>query len=593
MKAVILAAGVGNRMGDITKETHKTLLKVGDKYIIERIVDGLIANCVVDIVVVTGYRDEDLKNYLSSHYPKISITFVHNPRYRETNNIYSMALAFDSIVLDDDILLIESDLIYEPNVIKRLLNNRKENVALVDKYRSGMDGTVVKVSDDIITEVIPPHLQQGSFDFSDKYKTLNIYKFSKKFCNEEFKRLLSYYAKVIDDNCYYELILGILIYMKREVIYAEILEGEKWAEIDDPNDLRVAEFVFNPSKRVEILESSFGGYWSHELTDFCFIRNMYFPDDSVISEMRNNLPALMHNYGSKQQVLNEKMAYYLRVNKDRLQVLNGASQIYPILKEYYSGKRIMLPEPTFGEYQRNFIAHKVYSDAIGFDIKEIEHKSENCEVVVFVNPNNPTGSQLPTKWLYEYARSNSAKTIIIDESFIEYSSDISITKLLEDEPLNNVVVIKSLSKSLGIPGLRLGYVYCTEPSLLQYVGDRLPIWNLNSFAEYFLEIILKHRTSLERSFSRTIQDRGEFAKKLAKCKLIEKVYEGGGNYIMVKARKDVGADIPIKLLKQYAIYIKNVSSKFSDGSSYYRIAVRLPEENHKLLCAIEETDRKS
>jgi len=128
----------------------------------------------------------------------VKFTFVHNEKFRETNNIYSMALAFEAITIDSDIILIESDLIYRPEIIGRLLKSPYGNVALVDKYRHGMDGTVVAVKEARITDVIPPHLQPENFDFSDKYKTLNIYKFSKEFCETSFKKLLVYYANVID-----------------------------------------------------------------------------------------------------------------------------------------------------------------------------------------------------------------------------------------------------------------------------------------------------------------------------------------------------------------------------------------------------------
>ena len=239
MKAIILTAGYGRRMRPLTNQTHKTLLSVAGRTIIERIIEGLVDNGITDIAIVTGYRREELTAFLTSNFPDVRFTFVHNARYDETNNIYSLALAFEQLTLDDDFVLIESDLVYEPSVIRRLIESPRDNVALVDRFQRGMDGTVVTLRGDVISNVIPPHLQGSDFDFSDKFKTLNIYKFSRDFCNTVFKQLLTYYAKVIDDNCYYELILGILIYMQRETIHASLIEGEDWSEVDDPNDLRV------------------------------------------------------------------------------------------------------------------------------------------------------------------------------------------------------------------------------------------------------------------------------------------------------------------------------------------------------------------
>jgi len=263
MKAIILTAGFGNRMRPLTNDNHKTLLKIGEETILERIINGLVDNNIKDVVIVTGYLRDRIRTFVENKYPALNLTFVDNPVYDKTNNIYSMALAFENIEIDDDIMLIESDLIYHSKIIKQLIEDPRDNVALVDKYGSGMDGTVVKIDNGTITQVIPPHLQEENFDFSDKYKTLNIYKFKKEFAASEFKKLLTYYARVIDDNCYYELILGILIYMQREKIHALVISGDDWAEVDDPNDLNTALFVFEKDKQLDLLNDAFGGYWQY------------------------------------------------------------------------------------------------------------------------------------------------------------------------------------------------------------------------------------------------------------------------------------------------------------------------------------------
>lgn len=588
MKAIILTAGYGRRMRPLTNQTHKTLLTVAGRTIIERIVEGLVDNGITDIAIVTGYRREELTAFLTSNFPDVRFSFVHNARYDETNNIYSLALAFEQIEIDDDVVLIESDLVYEPQVIRRLLDTPRENVALVDRFQRGMDGTVVALQGDVISNVIPPHLQGSDFDFSDKFKTLNIYKFSREFCNTVFKQLLTYYAKVIDDNCYYELILGILIYMQRETIHASVLQGEEWAEVDDPNDLRVAEYKFNRADRRRILESSFGAYWNHQVTDFCFIRNMYFPDGSMLSQLRSDLPGLLHNYGSKQDVLREKLGYHLLVDPGRLHVLNGASEAYPILRARFAGRRALIPCPTFGEYNRVFPGAAVYRDDVGIDPDELERLAADREVVVIVNPNNPTGSLLPTHFIHELAAREPGKTFVVDESFVDFSGETPLVDLLEERPLRNVIVLKSLSKCLGVPGLRLGFAYSHDPEFGAFVRDHLPIWNLNSLAEHFLEVILKHRGSLAESFRLTIRDREAFAGQLSGLACVERVFESGANFLMLELAPTVDVDgLVDRLLAERDIYVKDVSTKFSGDRRLLRLAVRLPEENLALCRALE------
>jgi len=594
MKALILAAGFGNRMRPLTNNEHKTLLKVNGQTIIDRIITGLVDNSITKIIVVTGYRSDELMNYLRANYTEVVFEFVHNAKYKETNNIYSMALAFEQIEFDDDIVLIESDLIYTPDVIERVVNSKHENVALVSPYVTGLDGTVVQVTDDKITNIYPPHLQDENFNLFDKHKTLNVYRFSKDFCANEFKKLLVYYAKVIDDNCYYELILGILIYMQRQDIYCEIIDNDKWAEVDDPNDLMGAEFTFNKEGRLSILEESFGGYWNYNVLDFCFIRNMYFPSESMISEIKNNLPYLLANYGSKQALLNRKLSYVLQCLPERLLALNGASQIYPILSLIFSGKKVLLPTPTFGEYSRVFPHAETYSDFVGLVPEEVKSKLPHCDIAVFVNPNNPTGSTVSTDWLLSLIDMFPDKHFVIDESFIEFSGQPSIMLSLEETPRNNVLIIKSMSKNYGVPGMRLGFVYTCDAHLLKTMSDNIPIWNMNSIAEFYLEIILKNKSSLLQSFTKTINDREEFAGKLQTLKLFDTVFPSGANFLLVKTSGNFQSTKSLvnHLLVNDSIYLKEITGRINDPESrYYRIAVRLPEENEKFIDAIRNFEK--
>jgi len=591
MQALILTAGFGRRMRPFTDNTHKTLLKIGDKTVIEWIIDALVVNNINRITIVTGYREQQLRMFLLRRYPQLEFAFVHNERYRETNNIFSMALAFEQMVMDDDVLLIESDLIFDPVVITRLLESPHKNIALVDYYRQGMDGTVVTVEQEIITSIIPPHLQSVNFDFSDKYKTLNIYRFSKQLAQGSFGKLLQFYANTIDQNCYYELILGLLIYMGKETIHADILQGERWAEIDDPNDLRIARYLFEEEQRKPILDSGYGGFWHYDVIDFCYIRNMYFPSNAIHSELRNNLLALTQNYGSCQAILNQKLAYFLLCDVKPLTLLNGASQIFPVLTSFFASQRILLPEPTFGEYYRAFPEANHYRDQVGIDLPEFLVQMANVDVIVIVNPNNPTGTTWGSEALMALAAQNSEKTFIVDESFIEFSGEVSIVSLLETKPLTNIIVIKSLSKSLGIPGLRLGYCYSHHQSFKAYLQAGLPIWNSNSIAEFFLEIILKHRTSLEQAYSQTIADREQFGANLAQLPAVQNVYASGANFLLValRADKENSNALVEHLLKEHKIYVKDISDRFTDGRLYLRFAVRLPEENQHLLNCLTST----
>jgi histidinol-phosphate/aromatic aminotransferase/cobyric acid decarboxylase-like protein len=196
---------------------------------------------------------------------------------------------------------------------------------------------------------------------------------------------------------------------------------------------------------------------------------------------------------------------------------------------------------------------------------------------------------LPTEYIYEFAAGNAEKTVVVDESFIDFAGCISVMERLEAAPLDNVIVIKSLSKSLGVPGIRLGFTYSHDVRFNRTLRDALPIWNTNSVAEGFLELILKHRNSLAASFEKSARDRAEFAETLAGFACVKRVYPSGGNFLLVEfhGKPDLRR-LASHLLARHAVYVKDVTHKFDDGKGYLRLAVRLPEENVLLLRRLAE-----
>jgi histidinol-phosphate/aromatic aminotransferase/cobyric acid decarboxylase-like protein/choline kinase len=589
MRAIILAAGLGRRMMPLSEHVHKTLLTIGGHPIIDRLIRGLRENGIVRITIVTGYRAQELESYVLTHFPELEFSFVRNEQYESTNNIHSLALAFEQLDLAEDIILLESDLIFEPAVLRRLITSTHDNVAVVDRYRIGLDGTVVAVSESkVVTHVIPASLQGPSFDFSDKYKTLNIYKFSAEFCRTTFSRLLSYYSRIIDNNCYYELILGILIYMQQAQIHAETLNGELWAEVDDPNDLRNAEFVFAPERRRRHLESSWGGYWNTPILDFAFIRNMYFPPDSMVSQLTANLPRVITSYGSAQWVLNEKLANYLRCKSENVHFLNGASQFYPILQRYFVGRRVLLPQPTFGEYHRAFPDAATYPDDGRFSPGDVLSRADDSDLIVIVTPNNPTGTTAASGGLYDLIRSAGEKTVLVDESFIDFCDEPSLIPWLEQEDHSNVIVLKSLSKVLGVPGLRIGFVHTTDPIWARRIESELPVWNVNSVAENFIELLLKYSADLPSSFKQSRLDREALFHQLSLLDVVEQVFPSGGNFLLTKlqASEEEADRLADAMLIDHGIYVKSISAKFADGGTYWRVAVRTPDDNSQFCDAL-------
>ena len=471
-------------MQPLSKDRHKALLPVGGTTILGRLVDALRAVSLSEVTVVTGYRAEEVEDFLRTNYSDVTFHFVYNDRFANTNNILSLALALEQVDFRDDVLLLECDLIFDPSLLSRLLDHPAKNVALLDHYRTGMDGTVVSVADGRVTAVFAPSAQGRDFDYSDKFKTLNIYRFDRDFCRTTLQPLVEWYSEQVDAGSYYELVLSMLVNVPGLSIAAEIVDGDRWVEVDDPNDLVVGRFQFEPDRRADVLDRTLGGHWNFDLTDFAFMRNAHFPTDSMIAAMRHALPALISSYGSTQVVLNEKLGYFLECDPSRLQVLNGATQAFPILRELFTGRSVAIPAPSFGEYARMFPGARTYADQPGVEWTDVEALASEIDVLVVVNPNTPTGTTVRTQDVYELARLHPSTTVIVDESFIAFSAEPSIRERLEQSPLPNVIVITSLSKALGAPGLRLGYAYTCDQVVSEAIGSRLPIWNSSAPAEF-------------------------------------------------------------------------------------------------------------
>ena len=173
MQAIILAAGMGRRLGEFTKNNTKCMVEVNGVRLIDRLLGQLSQLNLRRAVIVVGYEGAKLQEYLGESYKGLSIEYVENPIYDKTNNIYSLSLAKQQLI-EDDTLLIESDLIFEDSLFDIILRSEYANVALVDKYESWMDGTMVRLDDDHnIVNFIP----KKAFKYSDinfYYKTVNI-----------------------------------------------------------------------------------------------------------------------------------------------------------------------------------------------------------------------------------------------------------------------------------------------------------------------------------------------------------------------------------------------------------------------------------
>jgi len=592
MQAVILAAGMGSRLGKYTKNNTKCMLPINGSTLIERALDALNDAGIRTCVIVAGYEKDNLIKFVGSQYKNVKIIWVINEIYNKTNNIYSLYLAKDHL-LADDTLLLESDLIFESRVIRELLENPEPTLAVVAPYESWMDGTVTTISEDnVITSFIPKKF----FNYSEKksyYKTVNIYKFSRDFSRTCYVPFLEAYSQTMGNNEYYEQVLRVIATLDKTDLKAMVLSDHKWYEIDDVQDKDIAETIFsdNADDRLKRISSRYGGYWRFSrLLDFCYLVNPYFPTEQMRAEMKDFFDELLTEYPSGLNVQNLLMAKMFNIEQENVLTGNGAAELIRAVSRLIKGK-VGIIYPTFNEYPESLIGAELVpfcTESLNYGVNELIEWSSKCDMLVLINPDNPSGNYIPrgdiTRLLAELKKRD--KKLLLDESFVDFcdTEDETLLKqqILDEYP--NLIVMKSLSKSYGIPGLRLGVLACGNKAFLKEVRGQIPIWNINSFAEYFLQIIGKYAKDYKLACRRIAEERGRFYTELEKTGLF-KIYPSQANYFLCRLKDGLKAvDLTRYLLQEHEIFIKDLDGKkgFPSGS-WIRLAVRNRHDNDKLI----------
>ena len=588
---------MGRRLKELTKDNTKCMVEVNGTKLIDRMLGQLDKKNLSKIVIVVGYEGEKLKNYISTLNINTPINYVNNPIYDKTNNIYSLALAKDYLV-EEDTLLFESDIIFEESVIDALIEDERETLALVDKYESWMDGTCVKLSenDDIIDFV-----SGKKFVFDDKseyYKTVNIYKFSKHFSETHYVPFLDAYQQALGENEYYEQVLRVITMLDDPEIKAKRLSGQKWYEIDDIQDLDIAESLFCPDddERVKMIQGRYGGYWRYpSMLDFCYLVNPYYPPKKMKDEIKASFDTLLTEYPSGMRVNSLLAAKNFEVAQDNILVGNGAAELIKSIMGYMKGKTGFV-RPTFEEYPNRYdVEDSVYyipnnpDYSYGVDDLTGFFGDKDIQNLVVVNPDNPSGNYIPKSdliKLIDWTRDKDIK-LIIDESFVDFSDEEDSTLIRQDILSNNkhLYVMKSISKSYGVPGVRLGVLASGDTEMIASMKKDVAIWNINSFGEFYLQIAEKYRKDYTSAMQLFRAERSRFQKELSGIKGF-RVIPSQANYIMVELNEDISSkELLKKLLIKYNILIKELTSKV-EGKNYLRIAIRNKEDNNRLLEAL-------
>ena len=610
---------MGRRLGEITRNNTKCMVEVNGVPLIDRLLGQLCSVDLRRVIIVVGYQGQRLIDHIGHRYDgRLDIVYAENPVYDRTNNIYSLSIVKDKMQ-DDDTLLIESDLIFSDRLIPMIVDNPYPNLALVAKYESWMDGTMVRIDQDSnIVNFVP----KEAFDYSDAgayYKTVNIYKFSREFSRQKYVPFLDAYTKAVGNNEYYENVLRIISMLSSHDMKALPIGNEKWYEIDDKQDLDIAEALFADDKDVlRKYYGRYGGYWRFpQMLDFCYLVNPFFPTKRMKDELRSNFDVLLTEYPSGMKVNTLIASKCFGVSEDYIVPGNGAAELIKILMEGTEGKTGFI-RPTFEEYPNRFCPERqvtfVPSDSdyrYTADDLMAFFADKDIATLLLINPDNPSGNYIPKGDLLRLAAwcEERAIRLVVDESFVDFSSEsiysasqsvsgglpagahrnsLLSNALLEAYP--HMAVMKSISKSFGVPGLRLGILASADTALITRIKAEVSIWNLNSFAEFFMQIYNKHEGDYRKACQKFLSERDDFERNLRTIPFF-RVMPSQANYFLCEVLPPYKAsDIVIRMLRQHNILTRDCSGKpgLDPHRQYMRIAVRNHEDNTRLVDSLRQ-----
>ncbi len=607
MQALILAAGRGSRLKNITRQRPKALVPFRGETPLQRSLRLLAARREIEeIVLVVGYQAEAIRALVGDAVGSVPVRYVYNDDWACTNNIHSFWLARHA--LHDDFLLLECDLVFDEEVLRRALEEEPGyNAILVDLFQPWMDGTLIEVRDGRM-ELMSKARQRSGFDPARAYKTVNIYRFRLDFFRDVLAGNLELYLKNMGTNAYYETVLGALLYWGYPDLRLVDVNGCRWYEIDDRIDLQRAEHLFaGPDECYDRLTAMHGGYWKYDVLDFSYLYNAYYPGPDYYAGLAARLPSLIGSYPSCLREINELLAAWLGVERPCVTAANGSAELIRLLVRGRF-RQMTVPVPTFNEYLH-------VGDSTRIDLMPLEPpdfrlepsrvvahvRSSGSDALVLVNPGNPTGQLLALPEMqYLLSELRDLRGIIVDESFMDFADPpASLHSEFTRHP--NLVVLKSISKSYGVAGLRLGYALSVDTGLIAALSAEMPIWNLNSLAEDFIEYQIKNAAAYQASCARVREDRERLRRALRRIPGL-RVHPSAANYFFCELPAEHSSPaVARSLFAAHGILVKDCSGKPGLGDRHLRVAVRTPADNERLVeslrqvlaIPVQEGDRRS
>lgn len=546
MKAIIL--NNKNVINFDGREISPCFLDFNNTSIVEKMIKQLKKLGISGILAVL----DDEKN--PEEFKKIGIDHIF------ANSINKLC---DDLKDEEEILLINGNVVVDDIALQEIINSNFKQVIAVNNYEYWKSG--IKLDKNNITA--------GIYKTTHKHLSELIYiNLNKKESKKEFIDL--YHKEYIKGKC---------------------------CEINNLADYYNAKLEFSKSEEEikDTLLGCWGGYWRYpEYLDYFYLVTPYYPPQEMIAELKDNFEPLLTQYPSGMKINSMLAAKEFNINQENIVIGNGAAELIKFLMEQITGLTGII-KPSFDEYynrlpKENCVVFEVKSNDFSYSSSDLIefYDDKNINNLVIVNPDNPSGNYIKKKnmiELLEWAKTKGIK-VIIDESFVDFVDEENPTLIKQSiiDEYKNLYIIKSISKSYGVPGLRLGVLASGDKNIIELSKKKVSIWNINSFAEFYMQIAHKYKEQYIESLKRIRDERSDFQKRLNQLDYLE-VIPSQANYLMVKLDNKINPEeLQKRMLIDKKVFIKTLTKKIAREEKFLRIAIRNHEDNVKFARLLDE-----
>ncbi len=327
------------------------------------------------------------------------------------------------------------------------------------------------------------------------------------------------------------------------------------------------------------------------LLDFSTNINPLGPPESVLKALRRHLPAVAHYPDPRCTELRKRLASHHGVYPDHIVVGNGTNQLIHEIVRKVCARRAIIVEPTYSEYMRACLIYRVkrehwLAEGPHFDLEPFD--PGRADLVWLCNPNNPTGRLWPQDRLVPWIKSFPKKTFVVDESFLPFREDELRHSLIRaTRRLENLIVLRSMTKFFALPGLRLGYLVA-NPSRFIDLHDSLPLWSVNGLAQIAGIVALEDKTFAKQTRTWLQTERDVYLKQLCSFPFNLDPIPTEANFILMRLR-GIQSQVLARRLLARGIVLREAGSFVGLGfpPHYVRVAIRKREENQKLVDALK------